>query len=48
LALKVGGDGSGEPDARRFNQMNLSTYLCAPVLYDALGRLKSVRASQGI
>jgi len=31
----------------RFDQMNLSTYLFrAPVLYDALSRLKSVRASQ--
>jgi N-acetylgalactosamine kinase len=31
----------------RFDQMNLSTYLFrAPVLYDGLGRLKSVRASQ--
>lgn len=31
----------------RFNQMNLSTYVFrAPVLYDALGRLKSTRASQ--
>jgi len=30
----------------RFNQMNLSTYLFrAPVLYDALSRLKSVRTS---
>jgi N-acetylgalactosamine kinase len=32
---------------RRFDQMNLSTYLFrAPVLYDALSRLKSARASQ--
>lgn len=32
---------------RRFDQMNLSTYLFrAPVLYDALSRLKSVRSSQ--
>jgi len=32
---------------RRFDQMNLSTYLFrAPVLYDALSRLKSVRPSQ--
>ena len=31
----------------RFDQMNLSTYLFrAPVLYDALSRLKSARASQ--
>ena len=31
----------------RFNQMNLSTYLFrAPVLYDALSRLRSARASQ--
>ena len=31
----------------RFDQMNLSTYLFrAPVLYDALSRLKSVRGSQ--
>ena len=31
----------------RFDQMNMSTYLFrAPVLYDALSRLKSVRASQ--
>jgi N-acetylgalactosamine kinase len=32
---------------RRFDQMNLSTYLFrAPVLYDALSRLKSAHASQ--
>ena len=32
---------------RRFDQMNLSTYIFrAPVLYDALSRLKSARASQ--
>jgi len=32
---------------RRFDQMNLSTYLFrAPVLYDALSRLKSARSSQ--
>ncbi len=46
--LKVGEE--SVPASRmleRFDQMNLSTYLFrAPVLYDALSRLRSVRASQ--
>ena len=46
--VKVGGE--AVPAARmleRFDQMNLSVYLFrAPVLYDALSRLKSSRASQ--
>jgi N-acetylgalactosamine kinase len=46
--LKVAGETVRASDMlERFDQMNLSTYLFrAPVLYDALSRLKSVRASQ--
>ncbi len=43
--LRVGKEVVAAADMlRRFNQMNMSTYLFrAPVLYDALSRLKSVR-----
>jgi N-acetylgalactosamine kinase len=46
--LKVGDENvSADQVLRRFDQVNLSTYLFrAPVLYDALSRLKSARASQ--
>jgi N-acetylgalactosamine kinase len=46
--LKVAGETVRASEMlEQFDQMNLSTYLFrAPVLYEALGRLKSVRASQ--
>jgi N-acetylgalactosamine kinase len=46
--LRIGEESvSADQVLRRFDQINLSTYLFrAPVLYDALSRLKSGRASQ--
>ncbi len=46
--LKVGGEMvRASQMLERFDQMNMSTYLFrAPVLYDALSRLRSVRGSQ--